>query len=797
MTNTTLKDHDARRSIVQDLQTSILVEAGAGSGKTYSLIERMVALIKEGICTVDKLAAVTFTRKAAAELKGRFQLALEKALASETDRDKKERLSAALTGLDRCFLGTIHSFCAALLRERPIEAGLDPDFVELEDLEDALLRERAWDDYLVRMQADRPEVIEGLAEIDVEAGDLQDCYKVLATYPDVEIVREYAPKPDLEPVRKELINLLDSAKDVLPKTVPGGGWDGLQKILRRALRWRGVFDLENDLMLLRLLGVLNKSGGITQKRWLSPEDAKTIKKAFDGFRETYIVPTLEVWHEHRHKQLVDFVLPAVELYGQRRMEQSKLNYQDLLMHAAALLRENPEVRRYFRARYSHLLVDEFQDTDPIQAQIMFYLTGQEIDERDWRKLTPYPGSLFVVGDPKQAIYRFRRADIDTYNEVKRLIENSGGKILYLTTNFRSLQDIGDWVNPVFKELLPEKADSYQAAFTSMDTVRQNINGKAYGVKTITIPKIKSNRRDQIAFIDAGRIARWIRWAVDGGISLCRTDSELEAGLTDNPRPEDFMILLRYKAHMDLYARALEEQGIPFRIAGGDGFSNSAEMAEVIKILRVIIDPDDPVLLVAALRGSLFGISDNQLWLFKQAGGRFNIYSDVPSGLDDDDKEIFEWAFTMFRNFREWTITLPASAAMQNIVRELGIISHALTGELGKSCSGHLLQFQEFIAAAERSGITSFYSLVEYLTLLMESGVEEEINITPWEDNAVRLMNLHKAKGLEAPVVFLANPGKNVKWLPTMHINRVGDSTPRGTSLSKSKSHLTKRPWGNP
>ncbi|MTI83940.1 MAG: hypothetical protein FH756_08530 [Firmicutes bacterium] len=338
---------------------------------------------------------------------------------------------------------------------------------------------------------------------------------------------------------------------------------------------------------------------------------------------------------------------------------------------------------------------------------------------------------------------------------------------------------------------------YQADFTSMDTVRQNVNGKACGVKTITIPKIKSHKKEQISLVDAGRIGHWIRWAIDGGISLCRTDSELEAELTGNPRPADFMILLRYKAHMDLYARALEEQGIPFRIAGGDGFSNSVEMAEVLKILRAIIDPDDPVLLVAALRGSLFGISDNQLWHFKQAGGRFNIYSDIPSGLNDDDKDVFEWAFNMFRQFREWTITLPASAAMQNIMRELGIISHALTGELGKSRSGHLLQSQEFLAAAERSGITSFYSLVEYLTLLMESGVEEEINIAPWEDDAVRLMNLHKAKGLEAPVVFLANPGKNVKWPPTMHINRVGDSTPRGYFVIQKQKSFNKETLGQP
>lgn len=512
-------------------------------------------------------------------------MCLEKELAGETNEDVRYRLNCALNDLDRCFLGTIHSFCAALLRERPIEAGLDPDFKEIEELGDALLCEQAWEDYLTRMHAENPQALADLIKIDLKPEDLKDIYKILSGYPDVEVERKDSPAPDMKPAREALNTLLDRAEKLLPAGVPQKGWDGLQSLLRRALWWRKVFNLGDDITFLRLLLILNNKGSVTYNRWPSKEDAKEIKGAFDSFRDGSILPVLQSWREHRHRFVIDFVMPAVELYSKQRLEKLKLNFQDLLISAAAMLKNNPEVRRYFQERYTHVLVDEFQDTDPIQAEIMFYLTGQDVSEKNWRKLVPRQGSLFVVGDPKQSIYRFRRADIDTYNEVKKLIEQSGGRVLHLTSNFRSVQAIADWVNPLFKELLPSKATSFQAAFTGLDPVRANGKAAAAGVRIINIPQVPRHSQEKIALIDASRIARWIRWAVDGGITLDRTAEEIEAGLTERPRPADFMILLRYKANMEVYARALEEQGIPFRIAGSGGFSGSPEIAELVYEFR--------------------------------------------------------------------------------------------------------------------------------------------------------------------------------------------------------------------
>ncbi|NLV16315.1 MAG: UvrD-helicase domain-containing protein [Syntrophomonadaceae bacterium] len=783
-----LPDHDARRQITEDLDRCLLVEAGAGSGKTASLVLRILALVREGKCRISTIAAVTFTRKAAAEMKGRLQVSLEKAWRDETTSDKKERLGQGLKEIDKCFIGTIHSFCGQLLRERPIEAGIDPEFLEMDELEDRRFCREVWQEYLMECRSDNHQAIERLLEIQVDMRDLEHFYMTICTYPEVEIVAQSAPYPHLEPTKAAFDVLMKVSARHWPQGIPSDGPDALQSILAQMKQHRDFLGIDNDLRFLKALEIMEKTGNIILKRWDTPDDAKTVKKAYDLYQDEHVKPILRQWREYRHEQLINFVLPAVRRCGQKRVREGRLNYQDLLILALQLLKHNSEVRKYFQEQYTHLLVDEFQDTDPLQAEIMLYLTGQETDELDWRKLTPQPGSLFVVGDPKQSIYRFRRADIDTYNEVRRLIKKSGGQILNLTTNFRSLDGIGRWVNQSFAELLPESADQFQAGFNPLDTVRVCGGGDLGGIHKISIPRVSRHTQETIAVLDAQRIARWIRIALDGGITLTRTDQEIASGIGGTPRPQDFMIIFRYKSHLNIYAQALEEYGIPYKISGGDGFAESPELIQMIRLLRSLLDPEDPIRLLAVLRGPLFGLSDNQLLRFRRAGGKFNFQGPVPDDLAPEDTEAFSWTFRSLQQLRGYLMDLPASAALRRIVVETGLLPMAAAGELGKSRAGYVLQALELLTAVERSGMVSPLQLVEYLEALREQGVEEEISVTPKADDAVRLMNLHKAKGLEAEVVFLAHPGKTVSHEPTGHIKRQ-DGVPRGYFVVESRTSL--------
>src|SRR5262245_10322332 len=229
-----LPDAAARRAIREDLGTTILVEAAAGTGKTTSLIERMVALIATGRATADRLSAVTFTIKGASQLRERFQNALESALREETDGDRRARLSTALGTLDSCFLGTIHAFAARLLRERPVEAGVDPGFVELDDPEDGVARAAAWQRFTAELYLRSDDRLGDLIRLGVSLRDLEKAFDEVCENGDVEIgAAPPAPEPDFSAVRQEIAAFLERAAARLPaEPPPGGRWTGYQETVR-------------------------------------------------------------------------------------------------------------------------------------------------------------------------------------------------------------------------------------------------------------------------------------------------------------------------------------------------------------------------------------------------------------------------------------------------------------------------------------------------------------------------------------------------------------------------------------
>jgi len=530
--NMYLSDQAARDAIVTELDMTMMVEAGAGSGKTTSLVNRMVALTGEGKATIEKISAVTFTRKAAAELRQKFQIELEKRFKDSAGR-QKELYGRALADLEQVFAGTIHSFCARLLRERPVEAGIDPAFLEMDEIEDRIHQDEVWEEYLIRLLYEDGDALEILHNLDVTSRELREIYHTLALYPEVKPFTKEVSAPDIINARKELRAFISYASKNLPEGMPEKGWDAVQDAVRDGKRMIRALRPEDMRDFFRILGTFEKNMKVTQNRWASKEIAKDIQSRITKFQEDVVIPSLWKWREFRHFHLMKAVRPAADLCRQRRREKSTLNFQDLLMNASQMLRDNPEVRTYFRKRFTHILIDEFQDTDPIQAEVMLYLTGTDVEEKDWHKLKPEQGSLFVVGDPKQSIYRFRRADIDTYNLVKEIVRRSGGMLAELRSNFRSMESIGAWLNPIFSEKFPKDGSRYQASFGELQTVRRDEPEFTSGVRTITISKKERNKAEAIVEEDAERIARYIRAALDGKIKLARTDGEKKAELDED------------------------------------------------------------------------------------------------------------------------------------------------------------------------------------------------------------------------------------------------------------------------
>ena len=422
---------------------------------------------------------------------------------------------------------------------------------------------------------------------------------------------------------------------------------------------------------------------------------------------------------------------------------------------------------YFQERFTHILVDEFQDTDPIQAEVILYLTGEDLTEKSWRRLRVKPGALFVVGDPKQSIFRFRRADIDTYNEVKEIVDRSDGQIIPLTTNFRSVPALCTWLNPIFRAKFPEKANQFQPEFEELVPFQKG----AGGVRRITLEDF--SKQEEAAKEDAALIAARIYDALknDRGGSQRRGDGEAGVKLSS---PGDVMVLLRYKTHLAIYARALEAFGIPYQVTGSSGFRDSEELRHLLNLLTAVAAPDDQVALIATLRGQFFGVSDDLLYRFRAAGGKFSYLESPDQCQDQEPRERLGAALTELRQFHQWARAKPPAATLSLILDRLGLIPLALIREMGESRAGNLLKALELVLWEASENLTSFTDLVARLSEYFAEIEVEEMTVEPGKRDAVRLMNLHKAKGLQAEMIFLADPLKDPDHQPFLHISRTED-----------------------
>ncbi len=809
-----LPDQEQRDLITTVLDRNMLVEAAAGTGKTTSMASRMVTMLATNACAdVSAMAAVTFTRKAAAELKARFRVSLEKAV-GEAGGVERERLEAALERIDQCYVGTIHSFCARLLRERPIEAGIDIGFEEIEEDVDGELREEAWNEFVAMLLVNDPDnILMDLEEAGVEPRDLIDAFSTFCAYPDV-AEWPLPPHRNEPPGVEEAVSALDKYLAHITKLLPDlpndPQTDKLIPKLRHVCRARPHFtDLREPKQLAELLEDFDKDAGVVQKAWNSKEEAKDERDRWNDFRETVASPFLRSWREFRYEPIMRAMFGARDIYNTLRQERGYLNFQDLLMRAATLLRENPHVRRYLGERITHLLIDEFQDTDPIQAEVVFLLADADVTTpgRDWRLSKPRPGSLFLVGDPKQSIYRFRRADIVTYNKVKEMIlgedsEGQPGLLVYLSANFRTTPEIIDWVNEVFGNDgdtedgsgfgFPTESSEQSPAYVALQYGRKDVcDGDLRGVLRLDIPTDKAyGRIEQAVDYEADLIARSIRQAIDAGTTIPRSADSIASGTSGALDYTDFMIITSLTTQLDIYARKLQEYGIPHEVAGGRALAKSEELKLFHQCLRALVRTDDPVALVAVLRSELFGISDAQLFRFRKAGGAFAFYGTVPTSLSDPDRAAFQDAFDRLRKYAGLLSQLAPVSAFEKIASDLGLLVLAATRPGGDVEVGGLVKAIEILRAACKN-TWSASQLIDVLGHIIEGQQESgSLSVLPRENPQVRLMNLHKAKGLEAPVVFLAQPAGGRSWEARLCIDRSDDKTKGYMLFSKPVGEWT-------
>jgi ATP-dependent helicase/nuclease subunit A len=755
-------DQAARDRIASELNVNLIVEAGAGSGKTKELSGRMAAGIASGDYELEGMAAVTFTRKAAAELRGRFQLVLERELAAGGDGERQNRIRRALANIERFFAGTIHAFCARLLRERPVEAGVSPGFTEVDEMEERLLRQQAWRDYRLQAHAAGDAHLLELTDAGISAKHLDKAFETVCLYEDVAFPAGAAAMPDLAANWAALEKFWTTLTAMLPSPVPADATcKAIEKAGQFARQWRGFVRGRRDAVLLTsLMRMWESTPKVVQRCWASKSIAKDAERVWAEFRTSTVQPYLAAWRQYVYARCIALLVKARDAAKAERRRRNTLSFNDLLLLTAEVLRTNASVRRALQRKYRWLFVDEFQDTDPIQAEIMFLLAAKDAsqpkpgnarasgaatqDGCDWRGVELRPGALFVVGDPKQSIYRFRRADIDIYNEVReRLGGPNGANVIRLTTNFRSAAGLCEWANAVFAQQFPAAPTAHAPAFGPL---APDPNRKAgYGPHLAAMDVPAAVHSSQVACEEAGYIARYIQ-------------SEVAAG---RRKHGDFLILTRRKKRLRPYADALESLGVPIEVTGAGAFADSDEVRELSLLLLALADPQDAVALVGVLRGPLFGLSDRDLFAYKQAGGYFGLFAKVET--EDAGAGRVAAALEQLRRWHRWTRLLPAGAALERVLEDSGYLALAAAPRGGVE-AGDLLHAVDRVRAVVSDGFTlaaAAKALAGWCALedeaVEDSSDVDSLPLEPGRSDVVRLMNVHKAKGLEASVVFLADP----------------------------------------
>lgn len=766
---TPLADAQARERIRGDLGTTLIVEAAAGTGKTTELVARIVALVRGGHTTLDRILSVTFTDLAAGEMKLRLRGELETARAGAT-ADEQARLTAALGTLEAAPIGTIHSFCADLLRERPVEARVDPVFDVAAGEQQERLFDQAFDGWFQRIVGDPREGVRRLLRRKVRAGGepprelLRNAGRDLAEHRDFDGAWRRDPFDRTAGEERVLQKLADAgalaARAQRPEDWAAQSLAELSRFVdevRRKEAVRGSRDadgLEAELHELSRRRLWYWRGG---GKWFAKDLEKASVLALRDEAKAELDSFLEACAADLAACLREELRPLCESYEELKARAGALDFLDLLLRARDLLAGDAAVRGELQQRFTHVLVDEFQDTDPLQAEILILIAADDPAQEDWRRTRPLPGKLFVVGDPKQSIYRFRRADIALYEDVKALLLASGAQLVHLTTSFRSVPALQQAVNGGFA---PRMTGGAQAAYVPLDPYREPLPGQP-AVIALPAPNIYGKygkiTKERIRESTPEAVAAFVDWLVrESGWKVSGRGME---AVPVEARHVCFLLKQMRSFGDDLtrpYVRALEARRIPHVLVGGRSYHARDEVLAMRTAAQAIEWPDDELSVFAALRGPLFALGDDSLLLWREKQGRMHPLRRVPAELSAQEQEVAE-ALAVLGELHLKRNRRPIAETLSRLLDRTRAHAGIALRQAGEQALGNVLRVLELARRFETAGASSFRAFVDRLAAEAERGEAAEAPVVEEGTEGVRIMSVHRAKGLEFPVVVLCDP----------------------------------------
>ena len=792
-----MTDAEARQIAIEDLDHHIFLSAGAGAGKTRVLVDRYLNVLRQQQAGVDEIVAVTFTEKAANEMKERLRQELSR-LPSPIPNAPQH-----LRALENAPISTIHSFCARILREHAIAAGIDPQFAVMDEVDATLLLEETLEDFVrSRLRANDGATMLtlvrewGLDKTTALLHDfVNDCERALSCLEVMPSEKEQllalwreAVEHEQKPALQTLLNDAGWAEslNVLRQTQPRDHNDpaavNRAHVLDCAVKVtdESLFIAERAQAVCEIPTHINLRAG-QQKNWHSKDDLAAVREAFKQLRSLCEAFMKQVGNENNADldecaaevsiAFAEELRQALAAYERAKRERSVLDFSDLQLRVRDLLRHRPDVRQQYQQRFKFIMVDEFQDTNALQKEIVWMLAGIQVfgcsgvrvEEHHAVTRTPeYPNTripairLFIVGDIKQGIYRFRGADVSVFNQTAEEFKGDPQcRVLELSRNFRTQRSLVDFFNQVFSHPAVMGGSGgkalYEAAYAPMEAHRADESSASH----VEFLLVKKSAED-----DDERNAAELRQAEAHAIA-----QRIKELVNEGAHYGDIALLFSAMTDVAIYENALRQHNVPYYVVAGSGLYRQQEVKDVLNFLSVLENVHDEIALIGVLRSPFFAVSDETLyWLCRPPRER-SLYDEIQRSalrnaesrrnITTEERDKLRRAAQLIAALREVKNRLRLSQLMNLILERTGFTAVLLTQFMGEQMVSNVRKLVDIARTFERKGNFTLQDFIAHIAEFVNVEQRESEAATQEEgSNVVKLLTVHRAKGLEWSTVFV-------------------------------------------